>query len=85
MGAIKILYFARLRDQLECAEETYELPSERCTVDELKQQLSQRGDAWQQAFADNQLLVAVNQTMAHGETVISADDEVGFFPPVTGG
>lgn len=85
MSVIKILYFAKLRDQLDCAEEAYELSGESCTVAELKAQLSSRGDGWQQAFTDSQLLAAVNQTMATADTVISANDEVGFFPPVTGG
>lgn len=85
MGSIKILYFAKLRDQLDRAEEAFELSSDSCSVAELKAVLCDRGEVWQKAFAETQVLVAVNQTMAMAETQISANDEVGFFPPVTGG
>lgn len=85
MGAIKILYFARLRDELDCAEEAYELVSGSCSVAQLKQQLAERYGVWQQAFNNAQVLVAVNKAIANADTAIAAGDEVGFFPPVTGG
>ena len=85
MSAIKILYFAKLHDQLDCSEETFELASESCSVTELTQALAGRDDVWQQTFTDSQLLVAVNKVIANGQTLIQSGDEVGFFPPVTGG
>lgn len=85
MSDIKILYFAKLRDQLGCGEEVLELSPESCSVAELKQRLAERDDVWQQAFTDSQVLVAVNKVMATSETLIKTGDEVGFFPPVTGG
>jgi len=85
MSTIKILYFAKLRDQLDCAEEAFELATENCSVAELKQALAERGESWQNALNGAQVLVAVNQVMATADTQISANDEVGFFPPVTGG
>ena len=85
MSSIKILYFAKLRDQLDCAEEAFELTSESCSVTELKQTLAERDGVWQQAFTESQVLVAVNKAIANAETLIQSGDEVGFFPPVTGG
>lgn len=85
MSSIKILYFAKLRDQLDCAEEAFELTSESCSVTELKQKLAERDGAWQRAFTESQVLVAVNKAIANTETLIQSGDEVGFFPPVTGG
>lgn len=85
MSAIKILYFAKLRDQLDCAEEAYQLKSETCSIAELKQTLAERDGVWQQTFTGPQILVAVNKVIANTETKIQAGDEVGFFPPVTGG
>jgi sulfur-carrier protein len=85
MPTIKILYFAKLRDQLGCAEEAFELASDSCSVSELKKTLAERDSAWQQIFTESQVLVAVNKAMANTETLIQAGDEVGFFPPVTGG
>ena len=31
------------------------------------------------------ILCAVNQEMAAADTIVNEDDEVAFFPPVTGG
>jgi molybdopterin synthase sulfur carrier subunit len=85
MSSIKILYFAKLRDQLGCTEEDFELTSEPCSVTQLKQILAERNSVWQQVFTESQVLVAVNKTIANTEALIQSGDEVGFFPPVTGG
>ncbi len=80
---IKVLYFARLRETLNSSGETLETPT---TVADLKTVLAQRGDVWKQEFTDNaNLLVSVNQDMANTATPLKDGDEVGFFPPVTGG
>ena len=81
-----IKYFAALRDQLGCDEETLDLPEAVTTVGQLKTLLQQREGVWSQALADeNTLLVAVNHNQADEQTRISNNDEVAFFPPVTGG
>lgn len=85
MPRINIVYFARLREELNCSEETLELTLESCSVGQLKERLAEREGAWQQVFTEFQVLVAVNKTMATVDTIILAGDEVGFFPPVTGG
>lgn len=82
---IKVLYFARLRDELSCAEEQFELSGQTQSVAELKQQIAARGEPWQSAMADENLLVAVNQVVSDHTTAIKSGDEIGFFPPVTGG
>jgi len=82
---IKILYFARLRDQLSCANESYELPTNESSVAEIKQQIAARGEPWTEVMQDANLLVAVNQVIATPLTQVKAGDELGFFPPVTGG
>lgn len=79
---IKVLYFARLRDQLGSAgEEMAEAPA---TLGELVEALVARGGDWAEAFSGT-VLMAVNQEMAGRDTPIADGDEVGFFPPVTGG
>ena len=85
MKSIRILYFARLRDQLASAEEAYELAGDSCSVAQLKSALAEREGSWQQVFSGSQVLAAVNKTIASADTRIQAGDEVGFFPPVTGG
>jgi len=83
---MKLLYFARLREDLGCAEETIALPPGVETVEGLRAHLMARGSIWQQALAAGGALgVAVNLDMARPDTPVKQDDEVAFFPPVTGG
>jgi sulfur-carrier protein len=83
---VKILYFARLREDLGCAQEDLVLPEGVDTVAGLRAYLTARGGAWQQALGQRRAYkVAVNQDMAQPGTPVRAGDEVAFFPPVTGG
>ena len=79
---IRVLYFARLRDLVGVSSEEIAQPP--ATVAELIGQLRERGEAWESAFSGT-VLVAVNQEIADPGTAVSDGDEVGFFPPVTGG
>ena len=81
---IRILYFASLRERLGSAEET--LQEHPVSIDVLRDQLAARGGVWHEVFAgDQRVLAAVNQEMAPADRALKAGDEVGFFPPVTGG
>lgn len=82
---IKILYFASLRERLGTAEET--LDAAPPTLTALRELLAARGDAWSEVFGGGKqpVLAAVNQEMAAADQVLGESDEVGFFPPVTGG
>lgn len=83
---VKLLYFARLREDLGTAEEEIALPENVTTVAGLRAHLMARGGAWQSMLAQGKSLrVAVNHEMAQPSTPIGAGDEVAFFPPVTGG
>ncbi len=81
---IKILLFAQLRELLNCGK--IEFPaSTSITVAQLKTQLAARGDRWHLLFAEQTVLVAVNQVLSDDHQHLQAGDEVAFFPPVTGG
>lgn len=81
---IKVLFFAKLREQLGCAE--IELDGrELSTVAELRRQLIEQHPHWVAPLDDKNLLIAVNQTLVKAEHPVGTDDEVAFFPPVTGG
>ena len=83
---MKVLYFAKLREDLGCAEEDLVLPQGVDTVAALRSHLVARGGAWQEALAGRGAVrVAVNQELAQAGSPIKAGDEVAFFPPVTGG
>lgn len=81
---IKVVFFAALREQLECNELT--IKSENITtIADLKKQLASKGKLWQTLFSSTSLLSAVNHDMVDNEHPINSGDEVAFFPPVTGG
>ena len=82
---LRVLFFARVREQVGC--DSLEVPwSTACnTVDALLSSLLQRGPQWQAALGQPNLVVAVNQRVADAATGLQAGDEVAFFPPVTGG
>ncbi len=81
---IKIVFFAALREQLDCAEMS--LASEGVkNINDIKLKLSDNSEQWQQVFSNVSLLSAVNHDMVDGEHPVESGDEVAFFPPVTGG
>jgi len=84
-ASLKVLFFARLRDDLGTSEESLPLPDGVTTVEELRAYLSQRGDEWQAAMEMPGLFIAVEQKVVDGDTVLKGTEEVAFFPPVTGG
>jgi molybdopterin synthase sulfur carrier subunit len=82
----KVLYFAKLREDLGCESESVTLPEGVATVAALRAHLVARGGVWADALAAGRAVrVAVNQQIAKSDTPVGAGDEVAFFPPVTGG
>lgn len=75
---IKIRYFASLRERLGRSEDTVAF-EEALTV----------SDAWYRANPDQALpvniLAAVNMDYVALDSIVEDNDEVAFFPPVTGG
>lgn len=79
---IEVLYFASLRERLGASSESIE-PTP-ANVEALLARLSARGEDWAEVL-QGRVLVAVNQEMAKPDTALKDGDEVGLFPPVTGG
>lgn len=83
---MKLLYFAWVRQKIGRSEEELVLPTNVTTVASLVDFLRCRGPAYESAFQKPELLrCAVNQEHAQFDTRIGPNDEVAFFPPVTGG
>lgn len=81
---LKLLYFARLREQFATGKEEIELAGD--TVADLLVTLRTRGAAWATELAEGRAFrVAVNQDVTGPEAVLRDGDEVAIFPPVTGG
>jgi molybdopterin synthase sulfur carrier subunit len=82
---LRIQYFASVREQLGMAEELLQLPDGVHDVAGLVTVLISRGDSWCVLADTAQVLVALNQEVAVRTATLSENDEVAFFPPMTGG
>ena len=79
-----LLYFAWVRQKIGKSEERLSPPI--TDVAGLIAYLKSLGPNYADAFADpSRVRVAVNQHHAGLDVKLGPDDEVAFFPPVTGG
>ena len=83
---MKILYFAWLRQRIGTDTEEFVLPNEIQTVEDLINWLITRGPGYSDAFAKPEVIrAAVNLEYVNFAHSLKNEDEVAFFPPVTGG
>lgn len=83
---MKLLYFAWVRQKIGRSEECFPLPEGVSTIGALVGALCARGDGYTEAFGDPaRLRAARNHEHVDFAAPVSEDDEVAFFPPVTGG
>ena len=81
----RVLYFARLRERFDLAEESVELAGAPNVAD-LIAHLQARGGVWaEELSATKSFRVAVNQQLVKTDAHIPDHAEVAIFPPVTGG
>ena len=86
MTVIKVLFFARIREQLGLASMDVEYLESLKTLADLQQHLVAQGGAdWQAVLGAENVLRAVNLEQTGPDQVLADGDEVAFFPPVTGG
>ena len=83
---VKLLYFAKLREALGIDQEEIDIKSDIKTLAELIAFLKLRGNQWQTIFnMSSSFRMAVNQELVEVNHTINANDEIAFFPPITGG
>ena len=83
---LTIHYFASIREALNKQEEHIALPASVTRVEELISHLATLNPDAKAVFeAGSKILVAVNQTVVDRDFALSDQDEVAFFPPMTGG
>ena len=82
--SLRVLYFARLRECFDIAEETLDFNG--ATAADLIAQLQARGGVWAEELAAGRAFrMAVNQDIVALDAAIPDQAEVAIFPPVTGG
>ena len=81
---IRLLFFARLRELLDCNELELETVAGESVAQLAQRIVDQRGDVWQILLHED-TRCAINQEVVDYEATISDGDELAFFPPVTGG
>lgn len=83
---LSVVFFARIREQLDCANLSIEWPAEGLDLDTLQQQLCvEHGQHWDEVLSEDNIIRAVNQEVVSQNCALSDGDEIAFFPPVTGG
>ena len=81
-----IKYFSWIKEHIGTSEEQIELPDHIKNVNELINYLNEIDKKYSLIFEKKQLIkIAVNKTYSSFDTNISNNDEIAFFPPVTGG
>ena len=83
---LKIHYFASIREQLNKAEDNFFRPDGVKDVNDLLIYLKTTDPRFSEVYEKTpKMLVAVNQVVASRSSELSDNDEVAFFPPMTGG
>jgi sulfur-carrier protein len=83
---LSIHYFASFKETLNRDREDIELPDNVTTVQALIDHLLHTNPHFDAVFNENnKVLVAVNQTVVDLGHPLTKNDEVAFFPPMTGG
>ncbi len=83
---MNIKYFSWIRDLAETSEEQIELPDDVKCIDELITYLIKKNNKYEKIFEKKESIkIAINKVYANSSSSIKNDDEIAFFPPVTGG
>jgi molybdopterin synthase sulfur carrier subunit len=86
LRALRLVYFAWVRERIGIGEEMAEVPDGIETVAELVRWLKTRGEGYARAFAaENVVRAAIDHVHVRPAAPLGGAREVAFFPPMTGG
>jgi sulfur-carrier protein len=86
MTALKLVYFAWVRERIGKTEEELAPPPSVTTVDELMRWLAGRGEEYAHAFENPKIIrAAIDRKHVQPGSAITGAREIAFFPPMTGG
>jgi sulfur-carrier protein len=81
-----LVYFAWVRERIGKSSETIELPPNVLTVKDLLDHLKTLGEEYEMALEHDRVIrVAINQEHAEHDEKLFGAQEIGIFPPMTGG
>tara|TARA_Y100001947_G_C10172093_1_gene232843 strand:- start:71 stop:322 length:252 start_codon:yes stop_codon:yes gene_type:complete len=81
-----IKYFSWIKEHVGKSEEHFMLPSHITNVDKLINYLIEMDEKYELILKKKEIIkIAVNKTYSSFDAKISNNDEIAFFPPVTGG
>ena len=83
---IRVRYFASLRERMSRGEDKLEVFVDQQTVADVLAQLTlPDGQTLQELSMAETMMLSVNHEMVDRDHVVKDGDEIGIFPPVTGG
>ena len=81
-----IKYFSWIKEHIGKSEEQISLPRHITNINQLINYLNEIDEKYNLIFEKKELIkIAVNKTYSSFDKNISDNDEIAFFPPVTGG
>ena len=83
---MQIKYFSWVKEKIGLDVENITLTDDISTVNDLINHLKNKGEEYDQAFNDISVIrCAVNMEVTNLDHSINDNDEIAFFPPMTGG
>ena len=83
---IKVLFFAKLREQLKVGQLDIECNESIQSVNDLLEVIfANEGELFKEKLSSSQIITAVNHEVVDRDSAVKAGDEVAFYPPVSGG